>query len=215
MAASFSGSGESERATAVLQSGIVFAGEMCGAQEVIAGLAATLGMPACAVTVIGRYYQHFKASIGVTTKFIPREQSLCAYTILQDEPLIVPDLRLDSRFRDHPFVAGPPDFRFYAGVSLRTESGHRLGAVCVMDIKPRTLSVPEQTRLAEAAETVTQLLRRQQAAGKAATLRRAIAAEMQQGDIGRIRQLRDQLRLALLQQFRWNFPFDPLAVFGK
>jgi GAF domain-containing protein len=172
-------------------------------------------MPASAVTVVGQYYHHFKVSTGVTVKFVPREQSICAYTILQEEPLIVPDLCLDVRFCDHPFVVGPPQLRFYAGVPLRTLTGHRLGAVCVMDVKPRTLAPHEQIRLVKAADTITQILRRQQAVTKAARLRRSIASEMHRGDVGRVRQLRDQLSEALMQQFRWRFPVDPPVVFAK
>jgi GAF domain-containing protein len=215
MTATASVATESERATAVMQSGVVFAGDVRGAQQVVVELASELGLPVAAVTVVGQYYLHFKVSTGVTMKFIPREQSFCAFTIQQDEPLIVPDLRLDVRFRDLPFVVGPPQIRFYAGAPLRTLSGHRLGTICVMDVKPRTLALHEQIRLVEAAETMTQLLRCQQAVTKAAGLRQSIASEMHRGDVCRVRQLRDQLSEALKQQLRWTSPFDAAVAFAK
>ena len=155
---------------------------------------------ASAVSVIGRYYQHFKASVGVTTRFIPRDRSLCAYAILQDGPLIVADLTRDPRFSDNPFVTGAPNLRFYSGVPLRTRSGHRLGAVCLMDTKPRILSAAEQGGLLKAAEAVTQRLHDQEAACQILALRRAIASEMPKGDRTRISLLGQQLCRALSQQ---------------
>ena len=46
----------------------------------------------------------------------PRELGLCDHTIRSDAMLVVPDTRLDARFRDLPGVAAPDGFRFYAGI---------------------------------------------------------------------------------------------------
>lgn len=57
-----------------------------------------------------------------------------AYT---SEAMVVPDMRLDSRFRDRPYVTQQPGVLFYAGVPIKTKSGHRIGVYAVSDNKPR------------------------------------------------------------------------------
>ncbi|KAI8935373.1 hypothetical protein NX059_007956 [Plenodomus lindquistii] len=88
----------------------------------------------------------------------PKEQSLCYYTVnlapkytnlpLDDSSdlpsLIVNDLSKDERFKDYPFVKGPPKSRFYAGVPIRSPSGHSIGTYCVLDDKPRNGLTPHQ-----------------------------------------------------------------------
>lgn len=51
--------------------------------------------------------------------------------------LIVPDCRLDSRFKDRPYVRHEPGVRFYAGVPIISRSGHRIGSYAVSDDDPR------------------------------------------------------------------------------
>ncbi|KAH3949661.1 hypothetical protein HBH70_048820 [Parastagonospora nodorum] len=81
----------------------------------------------------------------------PKEQSLCNYTVnlrwenscvpieaFGNHPsLVVNDLTKDTRFKNYPFVVGPPYSRFYAGVPIRSPSGHSIGTYCVLDDTPR------------------------------------------------------------------------------
>ena len=50
---------------------------------------------------------------------------------------IVNDLTEDTRFCDRPYVKDGPKARFYAGVPITTPSGVNIGALCVLDDKPR------------------------------------------------------------------------------
>jgi GAF domain-containing protein len=59
--------------------------------------------------------------------------------------LTVENLVADLRFADHPAVIGSPEFRFYAGAPVIDADGFALGALCVIDYKPRTLD-QNQTR---------------------------------------------------------------------
>jgi GAF domain-containing protein len=53
---------------------------------------------------------------------------------------VVPDARKDSRFSDNPLVTGKPPMLFYAGFPLKGPKGHRLGALCLIDHRPREFS---------------------------------------------------------------------------
>jgi len=67
----------------------------------------------------------------------PRDISFCGHTILNDEVLVIEDTKNDPRFAENPLVQSEPNLRFYAGAPLVTPSGHRIGTVCVFDVKPR------------------------------------------------------------------------------
>lgn len=70
----------------------------------------------------------------------PRSISFCTHTIQEEEDyMVVNDLTKDERFINNPFVTNVPYAKFYAGVSLRTPAGFKLGTVCVLDDKPREL----------------------------------------------------------------------------
>ena len=113
------------------------------------------------------------------TTIFPKEQSLCYYTVnlapkyttlpLEDPSdlpsLIVNDLSKDQRFCNFPFVKGPPYSRFYAGVPIRSPTGHSIGTYCVLDENPRDgLTEHQLAFLKSMAGTVMRHLERTRAA---------------------------------------------------
>lgn len=62
------------------------------------------------------------------------------------------DALQDERFADNPLVSGPPHLRFYAGCPLSTPDGHTVGTLCLMDVKPRSLSDKELRLLRDLAD---------------------------------------------------------------
>src|SRR5690606_3057549 len=69
-----------------------------------------------------------------------RDDAFCAHAILDPEAvMVVDDAKLDARFSNNPMVTGSPNVRFYAGAPLVTAEGFPLGALCVLDDKPRQL----------------------------------------------------------------------------
>jgi hypothetical protein len=65
------------------------------------------------------------------------DDSMSASVILQPGATIVGDTHADERFRNKPYVLGPPYMRFYAGFPLESPSGERIGTLCVFDPEPR------------------------------------------------------------------------------
>jgi len=110
-------------------------------QDLVDIAAAACDTPMAMVTLIDTERQWVKAAVGMPTGECRRDDSLCTHAILMPhQAMVVEDAAADTRFRDNPFVHGGPRIRFYAGAPLVTPDGHALGAVCVMDVQPRTLS---------------------------------------------------------------------------
>ncbi|WP_144761011.1 PP2C family protein-serine/threonine phosphatase [Curtobacterium sp. 9128] len=82
---------------------------------------------------------------------VPADDVFCSVTVLQDEPMIIPDASLDPRFSGTAAVAGDPGIRFYAGAPLSMPDGTRVGTLCVMDPRPRTLSAADVEMLGDLA----------------------------------------------------------------
>lgn len=93
--------------------------------------------PVALVSLVEKERQRFIAREGLEERETPRPVSFCAYTMMQAEPMEVPDVRDDSRFSDNPLVTGHPHIRFYAGAPLISGEGAPLGSLCVIDTKPR------------------------------------------------------------------------------
>lgn len=96
-------------------------------------------IPVSMITLLDSQRQWFKSAQGHLMTETPRELAFCNYTILDDQPLVVPNALLDQRFFDNPVVRGEEGVRFYAGVPLRNEDGHRVGTFCLLDVRERHL----------------------------------------------------------------------------
>ena len=99
-----------------------------------------LEMPIVLISLIDENRQWFKSNQGLDASETPRDIAFCDHTIRKSEPMVVKDTLLDQRFADNPLVIGEPGIRFYAGAPLRTRDGFNIGTLCVIDIKPRTIS---------------------------------------------------------------------------
>jgi len=128
--------------------------------DALVSLAAHIcGAPMAAVSFLTPDRQWFKARLGLTMQETPRDQSFCAVAMEQpEEVLLVPDARRDARFRDNPLVLGAGGVRFYAGAPLVTADGTALGALCVLDTVPRTLSAAQEAALRALAVQCSALL---------------------------------------------------------
>jgi diguanylate cyclase (GGDEF)-like protein len=92
--------------------------------------------------------QAFKARAGMQVTETPCEQAFSAYATLRPgELMVVPDARLDSRFRDDRPARGPADIRFYAGAPLISPEGAALGTLCIIDHEPRDFSEDQREDL--------------------------------------------------------------------
>ncbi|MHA7284545.1 GAF domain-containing protein [Arthrobacter sp. TMS2-4] len=84
-----------------------------------------------------------KSVLGPLAQDLPRDITFCHTTIRSAGPLIVKDALEDERFRTNPLVTGDPFIRFYAGYPLRGPRGWTVGALCVIDQKPRDFTAKD------------------------------------------------------------------------
>lgn len=123
-----------------------------------------VGVPVALVTLIDTERQWFKSHHGLALTQIPRKWAFCAHTILSDTVFEVSDAAQDPRFASNPLVVGEPNIRFYAGTPLRTQDGHNLGTLCVIDRVPRRLDAGQRDALVRLGRQVMHAIEMRQAA---------------------------------------------------
>ncbi|WP_206733377.1 EAL domain-containing protein [Luteimonas sp. YGD11-2] len=110
------------------------------------------GVPIAAVSLTDAHRQWFKSHVGTAGREIPRDKAPCAEVTAQAGTVVVSDLQQDPRFSDS--VLARSGIRFYAGAPLVTRDGHTLGAMCVLDSKPRETTPEERASLRDFAAMV-------------------------------------------------------------
>lgn len=128
---------ETERLAALDTYGILDTPAEQAYDDIVKLLGELLGVSIAAINLIADGRQWFKSEIGLGTREMPLDDSICRFALLQDERMVVPDTLGDPRFRCNPLVTGTPGLRFYAGALLKTPEGIPLGTLCVLDLQPR------------------------------------------------------------------------------
>jgi signal transduction histidine kinase len=104
------------------------------------------GTPMSLVNLIDSYSQWTIAQYGYDIANLPREESVCQYTIMSKNTLEVNDLSKDNRFSNLQYVKKYPNLRYYLGIPLTTDEGHQIGALCVLDTLTKEIE-PEKIEL--------------------------------------------------------------------
>jgi serine/threonine protein kinase len=126
-----------------------------GAFDRITALAARLfSVPVAIVSIVDHDRIWFKSHHGVDVSQISRDPGLCASAILQDGLWVVENAPEDPRTLLNPLVAGEFGLKFYAGVPLKTRTGHSLGTLCILDFEPRTMTAEDSANLRDLAAMV-------------------------------------------------------------
>ncbi|MCF1751044.1 GAF domain-containing sensor histidine kinase [Mariniradius sediminis] len=92
------------------------------------------------VNIIDLHTQWSVGTYGFPAIQIPKQDSICQYTILGDAPYEVKDMSSDVLFRERFYVLGDPFLKYYWGIPLRDKEGVNVGSLCVMDKNIKTLS---------------------------------------------------------------------------
>ena len=101
--------------------------------------------------------ENFLACTGADWDSLTREDTICTHSMLQEDVMVVEDVRDDDRFSSNEQLLNL-GIRFYAGANVTTPDGHVIGQVCTLDGEPRQFSEPDRERLQQYADTVTEIL---------------------------------------------------------
>jgi len=91
------------------------------------------GTPVSLVNLIDSYTQWTVSAVGYHASQINREDSICQYTMLQDQDLEIKNLEEDNRFSDKAYAGEGKKLTYYYGIPLKTKRGLPLGALCMLD----------------------------------------------------------------------------------
>ena len=154
--------------------GILDSGRDPSFDEITAHVARICDVPMAIVTLVEDDRQWFKAARGIDLDGTGIEDSMCVHAMAAGDYLEIPDTTLDPRTRAMGVVTGDPHARFYAGAVLRAANGHPLGALCVLDTKPRRLDADQRATLQLMGRQVMRLIELHRALNDAEVMRREI-----------------------------------------
>jgi len=118
------------------------AGACDPAVERLADLArAVLDVPVVLVTLRGDRRHLARAAADTPPRLVELARRLAHATAGAEEPLVAGDLRSEPGLRTHSTVRG--GLGAYAGIPVRGADGTVLGAVCAVDVVPRTWTATE------------------------------------------------------------------------
>ncbi|MEZ0262863.1 MAG: GAF domain-containing protein [Alphaproteobacteria bacterium] len=144
--------------------------------------------PMALISIVDRDRQWFKSRIGIDVPETKREYSFCSHAIQSPRlPFLVRDAKRDDRFASNPLVTGAPNIRFYFGAPLLMNDKNALGSLCVLDTKPRELSLKQIEALTALSRQVVLMLEiRKNVMALGALAAEAKPAEKKVADIDRL-----------------------------
>lgn len=103
-------------------------------------------VPMATVSVIETTTQRFVAAKGLDVDEVPRQETICNYTIASDGVTVLEDVV------NHPWCQGVDavhdlDLGFYAGCPVKPEGRPPAGTVCVYDREPREFTAEDERYL--------------------------------------------------------------------
>ncbi|PRD56672.1 PAS domain S-box protein [Sphingobacterium gobiense] len=113
--------------------------------------------PASIISIMELETQRIQSCVGLSMDAVPRRDTICQYTIMSHDVLIIEDTFLDERSSSNPIIRDG-NIRFYAGVPLVEEQGYVLGTICVIDYVPKKINDKQIESLRKLGKAVTKLL---------------------------------------------------------
>lgn len=124
-------------------------------QRIVETVRDLFGTSAARLNVIDHSHQVVLAAVGVSRDQVPRESALCNDTIQQGDVLVIDDKA--ARTND-TWSRNLAPYKFYAGYPIESPDGHRIGALCILDVNPRAFDNSDRALLRDLAVHTQQVL---------------------------------------------------------
>ncbi|PQZ74389.1 MULTISPECIES: PAS domain-containing protein [unclassified Brevundimonas] len=110
---------------------------------------AAFDAPHAMITVLDDDLAVFQSGVGLDETSVPRLQSVSHVLagMGPDAVVVVEDALSHAGFCNHPMVVGAPGVRFFIGSTVCAADGQPVGAIGVMDVKPRSRPTEAQFKL--------------------------------------------------------------------
>ena len=114
------------------------------------------GAEVALINILDAYTQWSVAASGLSVSHMDKNESVCQYTVRKDEPLEIPDLRKDNRFKDRFYVEGEPHLTYYYGVPFKGPDGAILGSICILNKTKMSLTDLQKDLLAMMSKEISE-----------------------------------------------------------
>lgn len=105
-------------------------------------------VPVALISLVDKEKVFFKGNVGLPgVHYTERGASLCSFAVLSPDPTVFEEPLKEPCLLANPLVHGSFGLRFYAGAPLITNDGYNIGAVCLVDKKPRHFTDDEKATL--------------------------------------------------------------------
>lgn len=124
-------------------------------------LAATIcDTPVAAISLLDESRSWLKSKIGIEDQEVPIQNTVCQFTIVQDDILVIENAAESDLVSNNPYISSENGIRFYAGVPLKSKNGFNIGTICVVDYDSKKLTQNQLDSLELIAKEVMKLLER-------------------------------------------------------
>lgn len=87
------------------------------------------------ISFIDSYTQWIVSRFGLEIYQTPIDDTVCQFTLGEEDHLEIEDLSKDERFFAKDFIGDPMNLKYYLGIPLKSSKGLNIGSLCVIDNK--------------------------------------------------------------------------------